>query len=264
MPDPLSQQAEATHAAAQPPLESSTPGPSTRRPVAKSTDPFANYSTAASLGFVDTEADVRAALEAEEEERKRIGEAGQWETIAVHEPSQAVEGEAEGSGAGYRLGSVQRENAEDSEDIRNFQFDEVEAVPARAKRRIHDVYGGDQFDPDALLRTTTFIDETKRQKEARVERETQEKGLNRDRWMGLVLGPDGKPVIKEEVVKEEATPPEPRSEHAAASAHASVDVLVPATNVKPLPDEDVKPSTSSGGLFKKRKVPVTSRSTRQR
>ncbi|PSR76510.1 hypothetical protein PHLCEN_2v8413 [Hermanssonia centrifuga] len=60
-------------------------GPS--KPVRK-TDLYSDYSTAASLGYTDLDAER---LNAEAERRRKEGVAGDWELIAVEEPSTATE-----------------------------------------------------------------------------------------------------------------------------------------------------------------------------
>ncbi|EKM54567.1 uncharacterized protein PHACADRAFT_210366 [Phanerochaete carnosa HHB-10118-sp] len=66
-------------------------GPS--KPSARPSDPYANYTTAASLGYADPDEERRRA---EAERRRNQGVVGAWEVIAVEEPVSA--GEAEEAG----------------------------------------------------------------------------------------------------------------------------------------------------------------------
>lgn len=58
----------------------SAPAPRPRPTPAASSDPYANYSTAESLGFVDMEADAAIA---EAEARKNEGRIGEWQRVRV-------------------------------------------------------------------------------------------------------------------------------------------------------------------------------------
>jgi len=63
------------------PARSASAGPS--KPVSKPSNPYANYSTAESLGFTDPDAERR---KAEAEYRQTQGVAGEWEFVAIVEP----------------------------------------------------------------------------------------------------------------------------------------------------------------------------------
>lgn len=56
------------------------------RPVPVSSDPFANYSTAESLGYIDPEADKKEAAVLAQEARQKEGIIGQWESVKIKAP----------------------------------------------------------------------------------------------------------------------------------------------------------------------------------
>jgi hypothetical protein len=154
----------------------------------------------------------------------------------------------------------------EEEDVRNFAFEtpSVEAGPS-TKRRKRDVYDDEGFDPDELLKKARYKQDTKRQQEERESREKEEKGLNRENWKGIVLGPDGKPIAK---VKEDKT--DVKAEEAVPGQ--SVDVppvldsaLVGQQEAKPVvDDDDAKPKVEQNSLFKRRRLLNANRSTRQK
>ncbi|KAH8082206.1 hypothetical protein HD553DRAFT_67467 [Filobasidium floriforme] len=260
----IEQQALASHTAAQPKDDSeSEPSSSRPPPPPKKTDKFSNYSTAASLGYVDTQADIDAAKEAAEAERKKVGQAGQWETVAVYEPP--VDEDAEITQSTSGLPNILGGGGEE-EDVRNFAFDtpSAEAGPS-TKRRKRDVYDDEGFDPDELLKKARYKQETKRQQEEREAREKEEKGLNREKWKGIVLGLDGKPITKAEEtqsdLKREEASPDQSVDAPAAPDYASSDQQ----DSKPaVEDEDAKPKVEQNSLFKRRRPMNANRSTRQK
>ena len=254
------QQAQATHDAAQP-KDDSEPGPSSTRappPPPKKTDKFSNYSTAASLGYIDTQAEVEAAKEAAEAERKKVGQAGQWETVAIYDPP--VEEDTEIAQATSSVPLLEEE------DVRNFAFGTTpaEAGPS-SKRRKRDVYDDEGFDPDELLKKARLKQETKRQEEERAAREREEKGLNREKWKGITLGPDGRPVIKAEQGSPEVEAEEGISGQSTVVPPAEDDASGEKEEAKPpIDDDDVKPKVEQNSLFKRRRPMNANRSTRQK
>src|SRR5271154_6204238 len=60
-------------------ISSHVPAPKPQKPVPKPSDPFANYSTAKSLGYTDIDAER---LKAEAEERSKRGVVGDWEVVS--------------------------------------------------------------------------------------------------------------------------------------------------------------------------------------
>jgi hypothetical protein len=93
----------------------------------------------------------------------------------------------------------------------------------------------------------------------------QEKGLNREKWKGIVLGPDGKPIAKAEEtqsdVKSEEALPDQSVDVPAAPDHAVSDQQDSKPTVE---DEDAKPKVEQNSLFKRRRPMNANRSTRQK
>jgi len=107
------------------PGSSSTPGPSKpapSKPATKPSSPWANYSTAESLGFTDPDAER---LKAEAEQRQTQGIVGEWELLSVEQPAPpAVEGPGPipadpGAAAGIKR---EAEAPVDEEDSRQFKL----------------------------------------------------------------------------------------------------------------------------------------------
>lgn len=114
------------------------------------------------------------------------------------------------------------------------------------------------------MKKARFKQETKRQEEERAAREKEEKGLNREKWKGIRLGPDGKPIAKVEeevsdVKAEEAVPAQATTTPLAEDASGLTPETKPA-----LDDEDTKPKVEQNSLFKKRRPLNANRSTRQK
>lgn len=91
----------------------------------RSSDPYANYSTAASLGFTDPDAER---MQAEAERRMQEGVVGAWEMVEVVDDSEAQEAE-EADGGNRNAPNVeeqerkrQPESHVDDDDIRPFKL----------------------------------------------------------------------------------------------------------------------------------------------
>ncbi|TFY61199.1 hypothetical protein EVJ58_g4661 [Rhodofomes roseus] len=122
------------------------PAPEATKPAPKQSNPYANYTTAESLGYTDPDEERRTA---EAERRRTQGVAGDWEVIAVVEPSAPAvqEGEAEHAEApavpepGPSAG-VKREAGAfpEDEDTRRFKL----------RRRTVGVGLGEIYDPGVI------------------------------------------------------------------------------------------------------------------
>ncbi|PCH40655.1 hypothetical protein WOLCODRAFT_29699, partial [Wolfiporia cocos MD-104 SS10] len=109
--------------AASSPSSSSTVRPSAR-PAPRPSDPYANYSTAASLGFTDPDAE-RA--QAEAERRRTQGVVGTWEVVGSPTPPPLATPEEEEQGEDVKPEVGQKRPAEtvqddDGEDARRFRL----------------------------------------------------------------------------------------------------------------------------------------------
>lgn len=92
-----------------------------QKPAPKPSNPFADYSTAESLGYTDPDAER---LNAEAERRRTQGVAGEWEVISVSEPTPG-EAEAHTVAAGADGAVGQKREAElppDEDDTRRFKL----------------------------------------------------------------------------------------------------------------------------------------------
>lgn len=100
-------------------------------------DKFANYSSAAQLGFDDP---GKSQFEINQELKSSIGEAGQWETVELPPAVPTSEDSAEKPVGKRKLGE---HDGEDEETDFKFQH--------RDKRPVRDPYDDDDYDPRAVL-----------------------------------------------------------------------------------------------------------------
>ncbi|CCL99082.1 uncharacterized protein FIBRA_01095 [Fibroporia radiculosa] len=92
----------------------------TRQPEKKPSNPYANYSTAESLGYTDPDAER---LEAEAARRRTQGVAGDWEVVTVAESSTATERDAPATLPNGELGKKREaEQPLDEDDTRRFKL----------------------------------------------------------------------------------------------------------------------------------------------
>lgn len=108
------------------PVASSSSGP--KKPSVKPSNPYANYSTAQSLGFVDPDAER---LAAEAEVRRSQGIAGDWQVVSTSqapvvpssreasEPAEGLDSEPDAAGSGVKR---EAEAPPDDEDTRAFKL----------------------------------------------------------------------------------------------------------------------------------------------
>ena len=95
--------------------------------MGKPSDPYANYSTPASLGYTDPDAE-------EEQQRKEAGTPGAWTVVA-----KSTEGEEkeEGGAAGEETKAGEKRGATEAEDVRAFKL----------RKKTVDVGLGEIYDP---------------------------------------------------------------------------------------------------------------------
>ncbi|KIO18822.1 hypothetical protein M407DRAFT_246377 [Tulasnella calospora MUT 4182] len=232
----------------------SKPPPPPKKP-APSGDKWANYSTAASLGFVDEEADR---LAAEAATRQKEGIAGEWSTVTIV-PSAPPQAESSTTAATSST-PAKRERSptpEDPEDTRRFKV---------RQKMVSVGLGGDLYDPGEI-RIKKREDGTKiiRPKVEEPTNATPVPQWKPTQWRR------GDPTANEEGVKqEESSEAQVKTdllEESGAVEGAAVSKTEPqATSERaPSPDDikpepqDVKPvvdapSLAGPSLFKKRKV----------
>lgn len=245
-----------------------------KKPPPKPSNPFTNYSTAASLGFTDVDAERFAA---ETERRRTQGVAGEWEVVANIPPSTAPPADPEdatdekpdivGGVAGGGEPSLKREAEApvDEEDTRQFKLRKKTwggglgdvydpgAIPIKLKKKEQDASSmtppSDTTSGPALASTSTSTGPT---------------GV--PKWTKVQWRRPGEEAPAPVVAPEE---PAVKLEESLASALAPLETKVtspapPVEDIKPpIPkaEEDVPPLStaeppSAGGMFRKRKVPA--------
>ncbi|KAI0645926.1 hypothetical protein C8Q79DRAFT_927021 [Trametes meyenii] len=251
----------------------------------KPSNPFANYSTAESLGYTDPD---EARRKAEEERRKKEGVAGEWEVVDVagppaeeHEQGEDIKPETGSARAGEKRPA---EQLPDEDDTRGWKL----------RRKTVSVGLGELYDPGAIpIKLKTKTEESQDDTETQVGRV----GLGSSSTVGLgglpPLGGSEKPswsargwskpgasshndispnfVVEDgvavdgstavnDVKAEKSSPPEdsepPNSPDNFAISDVKVENGQTPVKAEPLEADVPPPSSSSGSLFKKRKVPV--------
>ncbi|ORY30607.1 hypothetical protein BCR39DRAFT_529151 [Naematelia encephala] len=158
-------------------LHSSATSSSKPRERSKPEDRFANYSTAAQLGFEDQDTQ-KSMYEVEQELKGRAGEVGAWQVVdyGPHGYSGETDTDAGGSSGKRKLGEY---GAVVDEDTTNEEW----KFEAGRKRIIKDPYDEDDWDPKALLKSSKGKDKITKQAE---KSELSGQGLKRDGWSGKI------------------------------------------------------------------------------
>ncbi|RDB25137.1 WW domain-binding protein 4 [Hypsizygus marmoreus] len=248
---------------------------STRKPLPKPSNPFANYTTAASLGYTDPDAE-RVAAEAER--RRTQGVAGEWEVVATLAPRVIMkeegggesgdEGEEEGEGEEGEgeerkpdLPRLKRE-AElpvDEEDARHFKLRkrtlglggvyDPGVIPIKLKKKEEEP-GPSALAPES--KPQPQVDGAPKWTKVQWKRAGDQERVKEEPVMG---GVDVKlqSAVKEPSppVKQEAPLPSPPK---VPLEEETKPVITTIPNVK---TEDATPVPESGGsMFRKRKLPA--------
>ncbi|KAG8983617.1 hypothetical protein FRB90_005869 [Tulasnella sp. 427] len=238
-------------AAASAVASSSAPKPAPKK-AAPSGDKWSNYSTAASLGFVDEEAER---LAAEAAARQNEGIVGEWSTVTVI-PSAPPQAESSGSGVPSST-PAKRERSptpEDPEDTRRF----------KVRQKVVSVgLGGDLYDPGEI-RIKKREDGTKI---IRPKAEEPSNATPMPQWKPTQWRRGGDAATNGADAKEGSEPPvKAELEDDMEDDASRVKTEIPAASERPpTPDgvkaepEDVKPVTEAPlpagpSLFKKRKA----------
>jgi len=244
-----------------PPRRPDSPAATTSKPSArpKPVDPYANYSTAASLGFVDHEAIFLEQQQRIKEQRQQEGFASGWETVKQPVASTSQVPPPPGKITKYELDPDKKEASPAESGLANTPqirgtLDEHEAEEAhsfkfetKSKRMLDEDEDG--LDLQSIMKKV----KTREKPLNRANDDTG--GLDRSKWTGAVIGEDGKRLDSASAVKkDEDTVDEP-------VAAAPADEV----KVKAETDPEEKPSIGHGGMFKKRKAPSSAnRSARQK
>ncbi|KAF5316912.1 hypothetical protein D9611_003859 [Ephemerocybe angulata] len=259
------------------------PSSASRRPTAdlKSSNPYANYSTAESLGYEDPDAE-RLAREAEI--RRSQGVAGEWEVISTT-PTPAPDGAEEGDVKPDVASIGDKRPAEstgfaDHEDTRSFKL----------RKKTLGAGLGEVYDPGLIpIKVKKRTEEVKKEEEVVPKSEGQAPPPP-PTWAPIQLKPGTSSKVKEEdadntTVKQEpgtsapsssgskwvktswgeAAPsgPRPPPPPPPAPAETATTDLAAAEALKVKEEEDTKPvipptSEPPAPMFKKRKAPASS------
>ncbi|KAK7692455.1 hypothetical protein QCA50_004080 [Cerrena zonata] len=241
------------------------------KPAPKSTDPYANYSTAESLGIEDPDAE-RA--QAEAERRQKEGVAGEWEFVPVETTPPAEETEhATPAFAVPEAGQKRRAPPPaDEGDVRHF----------RLKKKKLDVGLGELYDPGIIpIKLKTKKEEPKDEDSPLTTPSVKVDGASSStssatplpKWSARGWKKPGEvddakhdtPTETKDLVKADVS--EPVSE-VQDEGLDSTEPHVPSEDVKPSvkveEPETSTPPPSSGGLFRKRKLPAGGSGSRGR
>ncbi|KAJ9106114.1 hypothetical protein QFC21_001256 [Naganishia friedmannii] len=233
------------------------------------TDKYANYSTAASLGFVDADAILAERAKLEREERAKVGQAGTWETVAVIAPQDIDEEEIGEEDPRYAFNATDEDNKhqlagllrgsldeDPSGEARNFRF-ETDRQPGessdRPRRVKPDIYDDGGWDPDSILKLGK---KTKREASALGDVEADVKVKVKDEMTQEQYGSaeDG------EAAKGKSTSDGPPRAGDEANRQSPANAGSSIVN-----EEESKVKSTGGGMFKKRKAPgAANRSVRQK
>ena len=208
----------------------------------KPSDPWANYSTAASLGYTDPEEDR---LKAEAERRRMQGVAGEWEV--VEQPTEnKVDNEADATPEPSRKRVA--EGLADSEDTRNYKL-RKKVAPS-----VTDDWDTDfipiKLKPRKMEEVPEPAEEVKEEESSQLTGATPIKWTSRG-WKGPEDEPDGTPNSTTPIDKEVETKSVAVLEPVAVVVEVEVKEEPEASSVK------VEPSTETVGetgvMFRKRK-----------
>lgn len=126
------------------PIASSSTAAATKTAAPKPSNPFANYSTAESLGFTDPDAE-RAKAEAE---RKRTqGVAGEWQVVEIVQPKEPEDGE---DGEGEKPGEPSTEPQTGQKRAADAPADDEDARAWKLSRKTASIGLGELYDPLAV------------------------------------------------------------------------------------------------------------------
>lgn len=236
---------------------SSLPPPSTKpKPTPKPTDPFANYSTAADLGFVDPESDQLGKLLLEQEARQAEGTIGGWQKVVKPPPAVLNQKRLEEEKAREeeekewkareekRLGKYFKEKTLTGEED-EYHFKHVSFNLKRKRLTLKE-----EADLAAAAETQGRI---KRERD-----EEREKESARRRKQGKLNGWDEVTVEAQPMLSfddENAIQAKVEDEpYCGSSIKSELGRDEELNDAKLVVTEDVKPATVGGGQFKKRKM----------
>ncbi|GAA5952952.1 hypothetical protein JCM21900_001528 [Sporobolomyces salmonicolor] len=225
----------------------SASAPPKARPAAASSDPYANYTTAASLGIVDEEADRQAA---EAELRQKEGRIGEWERVvrpkppAAPAPSVASAAFPPSAAAGDADADSKPGTRDDPKPVKKGYFTEKSLA-----------FDDDEFDPASVgvklkrkrvtLKEEEEEEERARQAKEREEREEREREARDKQASRRGRGSWQEAEVQSEPMLEFDTVVKSEEDGDAAGA---------TTALPGAKEPEEKPAVSTSGGFKKRKM----------
>ncbi|KAF9070061.1 hypothetical protein BDP27DRAFT_1324220 [Rhodocollybia butyracea] len=224
---------------------SSSSSKSSQKPPPKSSNPFANYSTAASLGFTDPDAE-RA--EAEAARRQTQGIAGEWQVVDVSADPASTGGSASTSALDEGQEILKRPAEEYPDDARNFKL----------RKKTLSAGLGEIYDP-GLIKLKPKKKEVKEEEEEKasvVADSSEPHASEKPKWTPLQWKRPSEPESNATV--DEASEPSESSAPVKSESSDDKKSTSPEPPLKAEPQE-TKPSAMpepvpSGGMFRKRKV----------
>ncbi|KAI0766505.1 hypothetical protein BC629DRAFT_1538248 [Irpex lacteus] len=116
-------------------------GPS--KPAPKPSDPYTNYTTAASLGYVDPDEERR---KIEAERRAKEGVVGAWEVVEVVEEAKGEQGEGQASGSNQAEADIDAERKRQAEA----PVDDDDIRPWKLRKKTVSTGLGEIYDPGLI------------------------------------------------------------------------------------------------------------------
>lgn len=253
------------------PGSSSTPAPPKPTPSAKpakqSSDPYDNYSSAASLGYTDPDLER---MKAEAERRQTQGVAGEWQVVSTDEPVPKLEPQEEGGQPVPGEGSRKRE-AEvtvDDDDGRHYKLRKKKVglglgeiydpgLSIKLKIKKQDEAGTDLLVKESQSSTSTATDVPK----------WSTRGWSKPSGSSSLVDDSSTSLPQASVQSSQEAPTIIVQGETALETKSLMVSTEPPADVNPKIEDLVKaeegiPAPSSGGMFRKRKIPGGGRGRR--
>ncbi|KZT10720.1 uncharacterized protein LAESUDRAFT_711190 [Laetiporus sulphureus 93-53] len=253
-----------------------------RKPAPKPGNPYADYSTAESLGYTDPDAER---LKAEAELHRIQGVAGEWEIVTVAESAAPTEQESTPSvKAEEGYGKREAEQPPDNEDARHFKLRrrtvgvglgevyDPGLIPTKVKK---------QEEPEGSLPPAAFPDSSQGQSAVASGSsatplpkwsakgwtrpgEKKTRSESREASQGQQTSPEAKEESDGASVKQEEPPAPEVVEPASVKQEPSALDETESTSVKVEESVAAPMAPSGGGMFRKRKLPAGGAGSRGR
>ncbi|EIN11661.1 hypothetical protein PUNSTDRAFT_98839 [Punctularia strigosozonata HHB-11173 SS5] len=228
-----------------PSVASSSAAATAKKPAAKPASPWANYSTAESLGYVDPDAE-RAKAEAER--RKTQGVAGEWQLVQSTERPVAPEVEAEEGAIPAETAVGQKRVAEavdEDEDAREFKLRKKTVGPGL----------GQIYDPGLIpIKLKTKKEEPSMEGASAQSRPSETNATNGPRWTSSGWKRPGESA--QDVKQEDGLDTLKQGDVSSKAQEGAGDVKQEEVALKVEESETKAQATTEAPVFRKRKVPA--------